>query len=67
MGLFLIKGTFHVVGYSPDGDSIRFKATNFVNWNLLDPGPRSINAKQHMQLRFKGIDALETHFSQGGP
>jgi endonuclease YncB( thermonuclease family) len=66
MGLFLIKGTFHVIGYSPDGDSIRFRANDFNNWNLLGPGPREINAKQHMQIRLQGIDALETHYSQGG-
>ena len=66
MGLFLITGTFHVVGYSPDGDSIRFRADDFNNWNLLGPGRREINARQHMQLRLQGIDALETHYSQGG-
>jgi endonuclease YncB( thermonuclease family) len=66
MGLFLIKGTFHVVGYSPDGDSIRFRANNFSNWDLLGPGPREINAKQHMQVRLQGIDCMETHYSQGG-
>jgi len=26
MSFTLIKGTFHVIGYSPDGDSIRFNA-----------------------------------------
>ena len=66
MGLFLIKGTFHVVGYSPDGDSIRFRANNFSNWDLLGPGPREINARQHMQIRLQGIDCMETHYSQGG-
>jgi hypothetical protein len=66
MGLFLIKGTFHVVGYQPDGDSIRFHADNFDNWDLLGPGRRQINGRDHMQLRLEGIDALETHFSQGG-
>ena len=65
MGLFLIKGTFHVKGYEPDGDSIRFLADNLSNWDLLGPGRRSINARNHMQLRLEGIDALETHF-QGG-
>ena len=28
MGFTLIKGTFHVVNYSPDGDSIRFCPDN---------------------------------------
>ena len=31
----LIKGTFHVVGYSPDGDSIRFRAEDLQNWDCL--------------------------------
>src|SRR5215510_4237825 len=66
MGLFLIKGTFHVQGYSPDGDSIRFQANDDSKWNLLGPGTLDINAKQHVQTRFQGIDALETHYSQGG-
>jgi hypothetical protein len=42
----LIKGTFHVVGYSPDGDSIRFQADN----------------RGHAQLRIEAIDTLETHY-----
>jgi hypothetical protein len=36
MSFRVIKGTFHVVGYSPDGDSIRFKAVNEANWALLE-------------------------------
>ena len=66
MGLYLIKGTFHAKGYSPDGDSIRFRANDITNWGLLGPGPLEINSKQHVQTRFQGIDALETHYSQGG-
>jgi hypothetical protein len=60
----LIKGTYHVVGYSPDGDSIRFKADDETNWQL--PGitgpPVKLNAKRHAQLRLEAIDTLETHF-----
>src|SRR5262245_62040454 len=66
MGLFLIKGSFHVTGYSPDGDSIRFRANAVANWSLLGPGTLETNDKQHVQTRFQGIDALETHYSQGG-
>ncbi len=66
MGFHLIKGTFHVTGYSPDGDSIRFRAENEANWNLLGPGRLTINSKKDVQLRLEGIDTLETHFSALG-
>lgn len=60
----LIKGTFHVVGYRPDGDSLRFKAKKKSNWNLLEGRPVGLNKnKDHAQLRFEAIDAPETHYS----
>src|SRR5262249_34121363 len=62
MGFTLIKGTFHVVGYSPDGDSIRFQADNPANWESLDGPPVELNARNHAQLRIEAIDTLETHF-----
>jgi hypothetical protein len=58
----VIKGTFHVVGYSPDGDSIRFKAENEQLWALLSGPPVSLNARRHAQLRLEAIDTLETHY-----
>lgn len=62
MPFFVIKGTFHVTGYSPDGDSIRFKADDETNWAKLD-GPRvTLNAKRHAQLRLEAMDTLETHY-----
>jgi len=36
MPFFAIPGTYHVKGLSPDGDSIRYKATDPDHWNLLD-------------------------------
>ena len=36
MSFTLIKGTFHVKGYSPDGDSIKFKASRTSNWLKVD-------------------------------
>jgi endonuclease YncB( thermonuclease family) len=66
MGFHLIKGTFHVAGYSPDGDSIRFRAEHEDNWKLLGSGRLSINSKKDVQLRLEGIDTLETHFSAPG-
>ena len=62
MPFTLIKGTFHVVGYSPDGDSIRFHANDAANWRLLGGPPVELNARNHAQLRMEAIDTLETHF-----
>lgn len=62
MPFHLIKGTFHVVGYSPDGDSIRFQADDCENWRLLDGPPVALNAREHAQLRIEAIDTLETHY-----
>ena len=62
MPFHLIKGTFHVVGYSPDGDSIRFKADDRTNWNMLSGPPVELNARDHAQLRIEAIDTLETHY-----
>ncbi|MBK7386919.1 MAG: nuclease [Methanothrix sp.] len=62
MAFFLIKGTFHVKGYSPDGDSIRFRARNPDNWKKLSGPAVELNARGHAQLRIEAIDALETHY-----
>jgi hypothetical protein len=68
MPYFVIKGTFHVVGYSPDGDTLRFQAHNRDNWKKLSGPPAQINAREHASLRFEGVDAIETHFQgQHGP
>jgi hypothetical protein len=63
MAFHLIKGTFHVAGYSPDGDSVRFQADDRDNWALLDGPPAGLNARGHSQLRIEAIDTLETHYS----
>lgn len=62
MPFTLIKGTFHVKGYSPDGDSIRFKANNGANWVKLRCPYVELNGRDHAQLRLEGIDTLETHY-----
>ncbi|MGB1253110.1 MAG: thermonuclease family protein [Candidatus Promineifilaceae bacterium] len=73
MDYYLIKGTFHVVGYSPDGDSIKFRASNPKNWNKIDTDFRKKFDQQlasdHglVQLRLQGVDALETHYSPATP
>lgn len=64
MGFRVIKGTFHVVGYSPDGDSVRFKADKEDSWDSLLGIPVKMNAKKHAQLRIEAIDTLETHFKR---
>ena len=61
MPFHAIKGTFHVVGYSPDGDSIRFKADDPDNWDKLR-GRVNRNGRDHAQLRIEAIDTLETHY-----
>jgi hypothetical protein len=63
MSFYLIKGTFHVVNYMPDGDSVRFQAEDNNNWKKLSGPSVEWNARDHVQLRFEAIDALETHFS----
>ena len=69
MDYYLIKGEFHVVGYSPDGDSLMFEASNKKNWNKIVTAHReTFNEKIEagagsVQLRLQGIDALETHYS----
>ena len=62
MSFFLIKGTFHVLGYSPDGDSIRFKAKDTSLWKMLSGPAVELNARGHAQLRIEAVDALETHY-----
>lgn len=62
MGFYVIKGTFHVTGYSPDGDSIKFQADNPANWQFLDGPDVALNGRNHAQLRLESIDALETHY-----
>ena len=62
MPFVCIKGTFHVEGYSPDGDSVRFKAENREHWAKLSGRTAELNARDHAQLRFEAIDTLETHY-----
>jgi len=64
MSFKVIKGTFHVTGYSPDGDSVRFKANKISSWKSLKGGKVKLNAKNHAQLRIEAIDTLETHYKK---
>lgn len=62
MTFLLIKGTFHIKGYQPDGDSVRFRADNPALWQWFAKQPVLLNAQQHAQLRIEGIDTLEIHY-----
>ncbi len=62
MPFVVIKGTFHIEGYSPDGDSVRFRADNKEHWAKLSGPSVQLNAKDHAQLRLEAIDTLETHY-----
>jgi endonuclease YncB( thermonuclease family) len=57
-----ISGTFHVDGYTPDGDSLHFQAHNADNWVKLRVHPVKLNQRGQAQLRLEGIDALEMNF-----
>jgi endonuclease YncB( thermonuclease family) len=63
MPFTLIKGSFRVVGASPDGDSIRFFPDNPALLHALPGGPPTPNPRPFAQLRLEGIDALETHYA----
>ena len=60
----IIKGTFHVAGFSPDGDSIRFKADNLSNWDHFNWKTERHKNRKSKQIRFEAIDALETHYKK---
>jgi endonuclease YncB( thermonuclease family) len=57
-----ISGTFHVDGYTPDGDSLHFQARNADNWVKLRGPAVKLNPRGQAQLRLEGIDALELNF-----
>ncbi len=69
MDYYLIKGKFYAVGYSPDGDSLMFKADNDKHWDKIKTEHRKefeerLSEKDGaVQLRLQGVDALETHYS----
>ena len=58
----VIAGTFHVKGFQPDGDSIRFQATNQTNWDFFTWETGADKKIKKKQLRVEAIDALETHY-----
>lgn len=65
MGTYkVIRGTFHVKGYSPDGDSIRFESDNDAHWDFFSWNQAFVRKAQRKQLRLEAIDSLETHYEE---
>lgn len=60
----IIKGKYHVKGYSPDGDSIRFQADDPTLWEFFEWKQEKNKTRTKKQLRFEAIDALETHYEE---
>lgn len=58
----VVAGTFHVKGFQPDGDSIRFQANKPENWDFFQWETEADKAAKKKQLRVESIDALETHY-----
>ncbi len=71
----VIKGEFHIFypdipkqGPEPDGDTLKFKPDNrALIEGLWVAGQREpdFNGRDMLNLRFEGMDALETHFEGG--
>jgi endonuclease YncB( thermonuclease family) len=59
----VIAGTFHVKGFEPDGDSIRFQAANQGNWDFFKWPTELDRISKKKQLRIESIDAMETHYA----
>jgi len=58
----VVAGTFHVKGFQPDGDSIRFQANKPENWDFFQWESEADELTKKKQLRVESIDALETHY-----
>lgn len=59
----VVAGTFHVKGFQPDGDSIRFQADKPENWDFFAWETMADKAAKKKQLRVESIDAMETHYA----
>lgn len=61
----MVRGSYRVVGASPDGDSVRFTPDDRNAWTAAGITAR-VNASGGAQLRLDAIDALETHYTPRG-
>ncbi|MFF2545739.1 nuclease [Kitasatospora sp. NPDC058063] len=65
MPMILIKGSYLIKGFEPDGDTIRFLPDDPTLWSKV---PGGVKVKDGgASLRLDGIDALETHYQGVGP
>ncbi|MGW6846097.1 thermonuclease family protein [Streptomyces sp. NPDC054958] len=65
--MLLIRGSFRVNGGTrPDGDTIPFIPDDVADWRLV-PGCTGVlpKADGRASVRLEGIDALETHYTNG--
>lgn len=58
----VVAGTFHVKGFQPDGDSIRFQANKPEHWEFFKWETEAGKSAKKKQLRVEAIDAMETHY-----
>ncbi|MFF0474463.1 nuclease [Streptomyces sp. NPDC004284] len=65
MPMLLIKGSFHLSGFTaPDGDTVPFIPDYVGEWKLVRGCEKPQPARDgHVDIRLEGIDALETHYS----
>nr|WP_189746589.1 nuclease [Streptomyces nojiriensis] len=67
MSMLLIRGSFRVNGGArPDGDTVPFTPDDVADWKLV-PGCTGVlpKADGRVSVRLEGIDALETHYTNG--
>lgn len=73
MPYLLLKGEFHIFypdlprnGPQPDGDTLKFRPDDpqLVNKIPISGHGANFNKRHMVNLRFEGIDALETHFGE---
>lgn len=62
MPLTIITGSCYVVGYEPDGDSLKFQADNPLQWSRLAGMKVKADARGRTQLRLQAVDTLESHY-----
>lgn len=63
---FCIHGELVIVGYEPDGDSVRFIADDAAHYDALKRSDRIRPSTRDgsVQLRFEGVDAPELHYGR---
>lgn len=65
MAYTLVRGTYRVVGFEPDGDSIRFAPLDPTLIDHLPGMTKQTPPGGSIQLRLECIDSLETHYLAG--